>query len=486
MSNPLNRFAATHRFAIPVRALVVAMLFVFVGVSTSITAASAQEILANPEAEAEFAAGLESFEAGNYDAAYQSFRKVVDSYDLNYKTTAARLMAGKALYRMGEYERSIDALKRFVETFPNSKYVASARQTLAFAEEAQDHIEEMGKVKQIGVLLPTSTDDINLTQALFNGFRIAVDQFNDADSDRNLVRMIFSPSTGNMEQAFRDFEDAGVSAVFGPLYSREAIEAAAFAESRGMVLLTPLATDEDVADGKRFVFQGNPTPTMRGRLMAKFAVESLRMTDVGVVGEYDNSLSERMTEGFQDEIERLGAELRFVKMVSGTSGWFRLVDQFESDSLAGLDAIYLPITGGQAQTLIKTALDNIDRLNLPIKLLGNKEWYNLPSKTQPSKYSATYTNDYRVDSSNPMVEAFRSRYAELAGEQPNQLAFVGYDMGRFLLEQVVAGPDDRLVDRFHTAPPFTGLSVKLDFGDGNVNQAMFYERYRNGRIELLR
>ena len=437
-------------------------------------------------AENDFEAGVRSFESGSYDAAYQSFRKVVDSYDLNQKTTAARLMAGKALYRMGQYDGAIDSLERFIRAFPRSRYVESARRTMALAREAEKQIGEMADVLQIGVLLPTTADDISLTQALFNGFRLAVDQHNESDDGKNLVRMVFAPSTGTMEETFQDFSDAGVTLVFGPLYSREAVEAARLAEEHGIVMLTPLATDEDVSDGLRFVFQANPTPSMRGRLMAKFAVESLTMDELAVVAEYNNSLSERMAEGFQDEVERLGKNLRVVKMLNGSNGWFRLADELKEDSLAGIDAIYLPITGGKAPSLIKAAMDNVDRLGLTVKLLGNKEWDGLSNRTQASKYLATYTNDYYVDSENPLVEAFRSTYETLASEEPNQLAFVGYDLGRFLTRVLVTDDGRDLMERIRFAPPFQGLAVKVNFGGGNVNQAMFYERYRNGRTELLR
>ncbi len=446
--------------------------------------AAAQEVQSIPDAESEFAVGITAFEAGDFETAYQSFRRVVDSFELNRKTTAARLMAGKSLYRTGQYDRAIDALQRFLKAFPGTRYERSARTTIRFAEEGLAHIAELNRVKQIGVLLPTSADDISLTQSLFNGFRIAIDQHNEVGEGRNPIRMVFAPSTGPMEQAFQDFEDAGVTAVFGPLYSREAIQAAELAESRGMVMLTPLATDEEVSEGKRFVFQGNPTLTVRGKLMARFAIESLSMTDFGILAEYNNSLSERMAEGFQDEVERLGGEMRFVKMINGTAGWFKLANQMKDDSLAGLDAIYLPITGGQAPSLIKAALDNIDQLELPIKLLGNKEWDDLPSRTQPSKYSATYTNDYRVTTS-PLVAAFQSRYEELAGEPPGQLAFIGYDMGQYL-SQLITLEEGPLVEQIRNAPLYQGISVKVLFGGGSVNQAMFYQRYRNGQIELLR
>ena len=78
------------------------------------------------------------------------------------------------------------------------------------------------------------------------------------------------------------------------------------------------------------------------------------------------------------------------------------------------------------------------------------------------------------------------RAETLASEEPNQLAFVGYDLGRFLTRVLVTDDGRDLMERIRFAPPFQGLAVKVNFGGGNVNQAMFYERYRNGRTELLR
>jgi hypothetical protein len=74
------------------------------------------------------------------------------------------------------------------------------------------------------------------------------------------------------------------------------------------------------------------------------------------------------------------------------------------------------------------------------------------------------------------------------------LAVVGYDVTRFVQEAAtklkVAGQDSsdpvQLADAIRAAPPFDGIGIRLDFRGGQVNQAMFYHRYRDGRVELLR
>ncbi|PSQ92729.1 MAG: hypothetical protein BRD30_02120, partial [Bacteroidetes bacterium QH_2_63_10] len=55
-----------------------------------------------PDAELLFEEGIAAFERGQYNTAYERFR-LVSEYKLNRKTTAALLMGGKALIRLGRY-----------------------------------------------------------------------------------------------------------------------------------------------------------------------------------------------------------------------------------------------------------------------------------------------------------------------------------------------------------------------------------------------
>src|SRR5690606_25039764 len=81
--------------------------------------------------------------------------------------------------------------------------------------------------------------------------------------------------------------------VIGPLYSEQARAAAEVAEQRGVVLVAPLATDERVSEARRFVFQANPTLTVRGELMARMAVYGLRLDSIGVVAQFGDPTAER-------------------------------------------------------------------------------------------------------------------------------------------------------------------------------------------------
>jgi hypothetical protein len=127
-------------------------------------------------------------------------------------------------------------------------------------------------------------------------------------------------------------------------------------------------------------------------------------------------------------------------------------------------------------------------------VLGNSSWHNLTVKKEASRFTTTYANDFHVETKRPEAQRFVRRYRLLTGRTPGQLstpeerrlAYTGYDVARFLL-RALAPTDLRLRPAdLRSASLYEGLGMRIDFEDGNVNQAMFFHRYRNNRIERLR
>ena len=298
----------------------------------------------NARAEVAFEQALRLFEEEDYEAAYQRFREIYEQYALHRKTTAAVLMAGKALYRNGEYQNAVTLLTVFLQDYPTSGYRVVAGRTLGFAQQKLREEESRLEAIRLGIALPMSRNDTPLTQALFNGIRLAVEEHN--RTAQRPVQMVFRNTTNTplgARQAVMALVDERVDVIIGPLYSGEAQAAAGTAEREGVVLVAPLATDEDVARGRRYVFQANPTITLRGAVMARLAFNHLRLRRIGVAAESGNSISERMAEGFQEEARRLGAGVEFFQLLSTSRDWGELPEVVGEDALAKVDAVYLPV-----------------------------------------------------------------------------------------------------------------------------------------------
>ena len=473
-----------------VLALVVALL---VGRPAAAQEGGAAPVPRNEDAELVFDQALEAFEQGDYGMAYRRFRLVVQDYPLHRKTTAAMLMAGKALYRSGEFDQAIDVLGRLIEQYPSSSYLDEARRTRQFARQQLDHTEETREVTRLGVLLPPAEgDNTTRTQALFNGVRLAVDELNEAGGGP--VQMIYRSTGSSAAAARRAAEELvrqDVDAIVGPLFSEAAVAAGRVAEEAGVVMMAPLATDPAVSRNRQYVFQANPTIAMRGRQMARFVNSSLVTVDVvGVAAEEGNAASEQMAESFREAWRQGGKQLAFYKLVPGESGWRDLPNQLGSGNIQEVDAIYMPIVGSNATQLIGAALSGLEQVDERVRALGNSAWHDLPFKQQASLFNTTYARVFYVDDGED-VEQFRQRYRALAGNAPRRelverLAFTGYDVARFLLTTLREQPGRPLPEALRQRSLYQGIGIRLNFESGNVNEALYYLRYRNGQIRLLR
>lgn len=457
-------------------------VLVALAVAPAAQPATADEV---PAAEAAFQEGLDAYRDGDYAEAEGHFRSASGDFGFNARSTAALLMQAKAAYAAGAFDRAIELANTLATAYPESRYAAEARRVGALAETGGPG--GIGRVFDLGVVLPVGGDDGYLGQALFNGVRIAVDEHNQTPNGRP-VRMVFRDSRGTAagaESAVRDAVEEGADAIVGPLFSDEAGAAGAAAEAAGVVLLAPLATDEAVSGGRRFVFQANPTFLARGRAMARYVVGGLGLRRLGVASE-QGTLGADMAGAFATEARRLGATVSFEERLQSASDWEDLDRQVGESALGSVQAVYLPVTGRDAPRYAADALRALDALgrNAP-RPLGNTEWEGLTtSRDRASRLGAVFTQDFFV--APGASDAFRARYRQLSGlAQEDRLALIGYDLARFLIAQVEAAGEVPLADAIRATQRFDGVGHRFSFGGGQVNEALFVLGFRDGRAVLL-
>lgn len=458
------------------------------------------------EAEQVFQRGVEAFEAGDYEMALQRFEVAIGSYPLHRKTTAAELMAAKALYRQGEYARADERLSRFLREYPSSSYVGAARRVRSYAREqlglATEGDEAAVRTLQLGIALPLDGNNAALTQAMFNGVEQAVARANGGESaPGTTVRMIFRNTQATPQgarEAVGALAEAGADVVIGPLFSRTARPAGAVAEEERLTMVAPLAGDQGVSQGRRYVFQANPTIAMRGRQMARFAQESLQEDRFGVISQPEGTQSYTLAENFRAEAERLGATIAFSDTLPDLRAYGRLNERIPASRLSNTGALYLPVSGEQAPRLVQAALTALDRAEVPrLRVLGNSAWDDQPIEQSASRYRVTFASPFEVDPSRPEVQAFIEDFRAATGQTPDQLAppgrrlaYTGYDVARFITGARARSTDAASVPSMReallAAPRYEGLGLRIQFEGGTVNQGLFYKRYRDGRLEPLR
>ncbi|WP_040605743.1 ABC transporter substrate-binding protein [Salisaeta longa] len=378
-----------------IRRVVLCVLLSLAGLSGWAPHAQAQQpVTRNADAELMFDQGVAAFEAGNYQDAFERFRLVAE-YPVNQRTTAALLMAGRALYRQGKYRQAQTWLNRLLRQYPSTSYRDEAERVLRFVDQGLQQYGARPDTLRIGVALPMGDQQVSLSQALFNGLRLAAEQHNgvrrrfilppglqqrardsvrvydtaalDSDSlaaaegrltlvaGRDTVRLdsmqvvteqvrtpawvakLYFRASGTTPQSARAAVDSliridRVDLIVGPLYSRTARAAGAVAEAAGVILVAPLATDASVSIGRQHVFQTNPTMPMRGRVMAQFVRDGLMTNTAGIIYEADNTLGAQMARGFIAQSRVAGVNVAYELRLPNARSWSRLPEAFATDS----------------------------------------------------------------------------------------------------------------------------------------------------------
>ena len=448
----------------------------------------AQDIRISSVADSLFDLGVQAYKGARYADARSLFQNVTSDTPTHRNTTAAALMSAKAAFQLADFRAVASETARFIERYPTSGYLDEARMLRSMAASTMNRNDS--EVLSIGVILSLDQQEVSQTQAMFNGIAIAVEEYNRGSVDRR-VRMVFRDTDSRPSkaaQAVKELADEGVSFIIGAIFSDQAIAAARSADDNEVVFIAPLATDERVTNGRKFAFQANPSIQMRGRLMARFAVNGLRIQRLGVVASEDpERVSERLTDAFIEEASHLGAEINFVSIMANANQWARISDAMPADTLQYLEAIYAPVTESPPEPIIGALYSSLDRLRADtLRVLGNASYHDLPMAADAGRYTTTYSNDFFVDESIDRVREFQTAYEREYSDEPNRLVYSGYDVTSFMLHTLRFAGNDDLVDVLFNAPIYDGIGSRIGFEGGNVNRAMFYHRYVNGDLSLLR
>lgn len=485
--------------------------------------------------EAAFRAAVARYDSGFTREALVGFDRCITEFPAGHRVTAAYVMKGKALYRLGENLDAAKTLKAFLSRYPVSSYVPDAQLTLGLiyakierpeeameillaaaralkpssppllarrieaamdstvdtrlgpaplrrfltqavtpaersylwlkiaqreasagnivasvvaldslagrypenrfgerAAELRARIIARSNVK-LGVLLPlmkhgepSPVRDVG--NEVYEGVQFAVERYG-LDSARRVTVTLETRDTERDPSlatgAARELaDDRDVVGILGPVFSPEVTSAAAVANARGLPLVTPTANANGIAATGKYVFQANPDYDVRGRAMARYAVQQRGFRTLAVLAPSD-TYAKFLADAFLREAARLGARVLSTQWYQrGTSD---LKPQLASIRRAGmLDGADAKLSfGGKVRqaTLMKFAglgvpLKRIDSLMnrssviSARQLLGPRARALLDSMEIPVVY-----DESRVDSLEYPVESIDAIYAPISGAE---------------------------------------------------------------------
>ncbi|MCH7619565.1 MAG: penicillin-binding protein activator [Candidatus Marinimicrobia bacterium] len=369
----------------------------------------------------------------------------------------------------------------------------------------------------IGVLLPLTGEYAENGLNLLRGIKTAFNEQPEEVKKKVKLTIIDNESdqVKTVELMLKLSNDPSILAVIGPMMSDNATAASAIANSRNLPMISPTATKDGIAGLGFYSFQSNSDLTVKGRSLAKYAIDSLSLRRIAILSPA-NDYGKQMTDSFALEIDALGGEIVAQSWYYGEPKNLRLqfnefrrigfriheelypteeppdsfdiltdttlTDSVKMEMLTALskpmeeidsgkvvldviDGFYLPIEFGE----IKYIAPQFAFWNFKTQILGGQNWYDeeILMDKAIARYldGAIFSSDIYRGVDNEALEELRKKYQKTFGEDPYRTDIFGYDCLNLVLHLIKNNVRTRelFIRRLNRINDFNGVAGLIDF-----------------------
>lgn len=344
-----------------------------------------------------------------------------------------------------------------------------------------------GTVYKIGVSLPYfnfDSDEYEISQHLYFGIHLAVEEFNSANNDKKIFIEYHSSEdeTRSAQDVYQTFDNNYVDAIIGPLFSEASTIYAKLADDYKIPTLAPLANSENLTQNTKHLFQINTPLKIQGVKLADYIADNMEDIDSLIVIAEKSTTGEVAANAFIDRYENLGGVVKH-KLIEDYSRQGYLLFNNDSDIVEDLKSnnvgIFASFTGAASTSLIKSLLTELESSRNKYNIFGTEEWdsvnlfeYQLPGTTVHYTQSITHLS---IDNSKrEFIKEFKNQYEVT----PNEFAFIGYDVASLIISELkeVQNPD-YLTDALRNLELYEGINAYIGFdGEQSNNKVKIYSK----------
>lgn len=270
-----------------------------------------------------------------------------------------------------------------------------------------------------------------------HGIEMALDEVNQSGGLLGkTVRVIVEDDQGRPEEAqtvvTKLITRNRVVALLGEVASSRTLAAAPVAQQMGIPMVSPSSTNPAVTEVGDFIFRVCFIDPFQGLVMAKFAAQSLQLTDVAVLRDIKNDYSVGLADVFVDNFVALGGTI--VADEGYSEGDTDFSAQLTSIRARRPQAIFVPGYYTEVGLIARQAKS----LGIEVPLLGGDGW-DSPSLIEiggAALEGSYFSNHYSVDDPSPAIQKFVGDYRARYGATPDALAGLGYDAAQILFDAI--------------------------------------------------
>lgn len=334
---------------------------------------------------------------------------------------------------------------------------------------------------KVGVIAELTGDVPAVGASCKNAAEMAAKEINDAGGikigDKSYkVELFIEDNGGKADQsasaAQKLITQQKVLAIIGPNASRYAIPASEIAESSKVTLITPWSTTPkttlDAKSGvpKKYVFRACFIDPFQGRVVAKFALDNLKLKKAAVLYDVASEYNKGIAEFFKETYEKNGGSV--VAFETYTTNDKDFSAQLTKIKKARPEVVFLPNYYSEVPLQIQQA----KRLGIRVPFIGSDSWgseemVKLCGQDCEGYYFSTH---YAADAATPATKKFIDAYKAKYGATPDDVAALTYDSFGLLFQAVRnAGKLDRQAvrDALAKVPKYEGVTGLMQFQEGS-------------------
>jgi ABC-type branched-subunit amino acid transport system substrate-binding protein len=360
------------------------------------------------------------------------------------------------LFDGGQLVRAREKAERYLKTYERAPHAASVKEYLNRAGDQQ-----RGQV-QIGLLIPLSGYDADIGKQIVTGAQLAFDSYAAASGAK--LNLVMCDTRGNMIETAKKTKELlnehHVPIILGPVLSQNAVVAASILMEKDVVMLSPTANDDGIAEMGPNIFQMNVTLGTLGAKIARYAMDNLNIRDFAIIGPSTDYAS-ALASGFRKEVEKSGREIVLEENYDeGTKDFKVQFDNLKTKlvmrkqqrtavekSLAGdaqpspktdpklvaaadsgyeIGGIFLP---AESEDVVMLA-PQVAYHRIKTQLLGSTGWHNQKTIVDGKEYVNNALFSSNLQAGLPETKEwqdFRALYRSRFGSDPDRVAALGYD-----------------------------------------------------------
>lgn len=328
-----------------------------------------------------------------------------------------------------------------------------------------------GDTIKLGVLAPLTGEVSVYGVAAKNGIDLAVGEINAAGGVLGKqIELMVEDEKGDVAEAVNGYNklmSKGMVALLGDVTTKPTIAVAELAAADGLPMVTATGTGLSITTYGPNVFRTCFTDPFQGKIMAKFAAETLKAKNIAIIYNTSDDYSTGLVASFEEVAATKGLTIVAKEGYGGDDKDFKA--QLTKIAATKPDALFVPDYYSKVSLIATQARE----VGYEGDMLGADGWDGvfgtLDAANKTAVNNSYISNHYSAQDTDPKVADFVKAFTSKYSETPNSFAALGYDTAYMMAQAIeAAGSTDAqaIIDAIKTIE-FSGVTGNITFDENN-------------------